>query len=89
MKTVILAIFLSAFLVYMYYRYSACGWCGAEGFQTKQKQPPANPLVTLVKKLNSMSKYLSDPGMWKERISMVNMTPIELARQHLDQTRQR
>jgi hypothetical protein len=86
MKTVILAIFLSAFIVYLYYRHSACGWCGAEGFQAKPTaKPTPNPLAELVKKLTSMSKYLSDTAMWKERITMVNMTPIELARRHLDQ----
>lgn len=85
MKTVLLTIFILAFATYVYTRYGSCG-CGAEGFKTENEKP--NPLVHLIKKLGTMTKYLSDPHMWKDRIEMVGMSPADLARRHLNSMKQ-
>lgn len=82
MKTVILTIFILGLATYLFVRYMPCGCAAAEGFQANQEKP--NPLIKLVKKLGTMSKYLSNPNMWKERIEMFSMTPTELARRHLN-----
>jgi hypothetical protein len=88
MKTVLLTIFILALATYVYMRYRSCG-CGKEGFKaTPDTTEKPNPLVKLIKKLGTMTKYLSDPHMWKDRIEMFGMSPADLARRHLNSMKQ-
>jgi len=50
----------------------------AEGFENEE-----NPLITVMGTIRRMSTKLMDMNMWKERIIMSNMTPVELARYHI------
>jgi hypothetical protein len=50
-----------------------------EGFENVEE----NPLVTVMGTIRRMSTKLMDINMWKERIVMSNMTPVELARYHI------
>lgn len=88
MKAVLLTIFILTLATFLYFRFGSCG-CSAEGFQasTRKSEKP-NPLIKLVKKLGVMTKYLSDPKMWKDRIEMVGMSPADLARRHLNSMKQ-
>jgi len=49
-----------------------------EGFENE-----GNPLITVMGTIRRMSTKLMDIDMWKERIVMSNMTPVELARYHI------
>jgi hypothetical protein len=49
-----------------------------EGFENEE-----NPLVAVMGTIRRMSTRLMDINMWKERIVMSNMTPVELARYHI------
>jgi hypothetical protein len=44
-------------------------------------------LKSVMKPIRNLSGILLDPSNWKERISMVNMTPTELARMYLNSNR--
>ena len=50
-----------------------------EGFENEE----GNPLITVMGTIRRMSTRLMDIDMWKERIVMSNMTPVELARYHI------
>ena len=59
-----------------------------EGFAaSKAAQEPQtevnNALLAVMAKLKKMTGYLMDPALWKERIAMAKMTPMELARLQL------
>jgi hypothetical protein len=51
-----------------------------EGFENVDDK---SPLVTVMGTIRRMSTTLMDINMWKERITMANMTPIELARYYI------
>jgi len=70
-----------------------CG-CGVEGFEggsnvrqtlEKAKAQSGNALLALMGKLKRMNGFLANPKNWKERIEMFSMTPMDLARKHLQE----
>jgi len=56
-----------------------------EGFaeEKEKEKEKANPLLSLVAQLKRMSTTLVDPAMWADRLEMSTMSPVELARRHL------
>jgi hypothetical protein len=56
-------------------------------FRTKKEGfadvPEDNPLITVMGTIRRLSGKLMDISMWKERITMASMTPVELARYHI------
>ena len=42
-----------------------------------------NALVSIVSQMKRMTKHLADPAMLMDRLEMFSMSPIELARRHL------
>jgi hypothetical protein len=46
-----------------------------------EKDP--NVLLSLVARLKRMSGFLVSSANWKDRIEMVNMNPMDLARRHI------
>lgn len=49
-----------------------------EGFQTQEEA-----MSNLLQSMNKIGKKLLDPEMWLERIQMMHLTPVELARKQL------
>jgi len=49
-----------------------------EGFQTQEEA-----MSNLLQSMNKIGKKLLDPEMWAERIQMMHLTPVELARKQL------
>ena len=49
-----------------------------EGFQTQE-----DAMSHLLQSINKIGKKLLDPEMWSERIQMMHLTPVELARKQL------
>ena len=54
-----------------------------EGFENADD---TNPITKVMEVIRRLSTTLMDTNMWKERILMSNMTPVELARHHLNST---
>ena len=61
-----------------------------EGFKNKAEEKRQeiasridNILVNVLDKAKHVSSYLSDSGLWKERIELAKMSYMELARSHL------
>jgi hypothetical protein len=62
-----------------------------EGFADKSSDTEAvaeaeagpNPLLSLMGNLKRMSGYLINPTTWTDRITIMNMTPTELARHYI------
>lgn len=54
----------------------------------KGKEQVENALVSLMTIMKRMTRNLADPVMLKERLEMFSMSPIELARRHLQRTEQ-
>lgn len=62
-----------------------------EGFESAKEEPlprsgaamEPHPLVGVMGTIRRLSTKLMDISMWKERIAMSNMSPVELARLHL------
>ena len=44
----------------------------------------SNALVSLVSQLKRISGYVTDRNVWSERLEMYSMSPVELARRHLN-----
>lgn len=53
-----------------------------EGFDGEENTP-SNPLDSVMKLIRRSSSRLLDIDMWKERILMSSMSPMDLARYHL------
>ena len=51
-----------------------------EGFENVEE----NPLVTVMGTIRRLSTTLMDVNLWKERITMSSMSPVDLARFHLN-----
>lgn len=51
-----------------------------EGFENEDEK---SPLITVMGTIRRMSTTLMDINMWKERITMANMKPIDLARYYI------
>ena len=49
-----------------------------EGFQAE-----GNALVNLVGNIKRINTYLVDPAMWTDRIEMLTMSPVDLARREI------
>ena len=83
MNTTLLFIFVlltSCITIFLLYRAFAVK---KEGFADV---PEENPLITVMGTIRRLSSKLMDISMWKERITMANMTPVELARYHIKST---
>ena len=70
---VVSALFLLGALYYIV-RYGTC----KEGFQDE-----GNALVNLVGNIKRINTYLVDPTMWTDRIEMLTMSPVDLARREI------
>ena len=80
------ALFLVFVLCVFVCMYSFFSWKEGkreEGFAEEEKEKEINPLISLVAQLKRMSTKLVDPAMWVDRLEMSTMTPVELARRHL------
>ena len=55
--------------------------CGAEGFAAQSVD--GNYVIDLLGNLKRMSATLADPQMWKERIDMIQKSPVDLAREYI------
>lgn len=53
----------------------------AEGFDATQNMQV--DLTKMVKSVSSIGKKLLDPEMWKYRIQIMNLSPVELARKQI------
>jgi hypothetical protein len=76
--------FLTLFGVYMFLKPRV------EGFKDKAEETRQqiaarvdNVLLDVLKKAKHMSSYLTDTGLWKERIGLAKMSYMELARSQL------
>ena len=79
MKSIVLIVITVLFLVSLYIVLKHRGTI--EGFlDTPQVD---NALLNIISKLKHMPGYLADPKSWIERISLANMSPVELARYHI------
>ena len=54
-----------------------------EGFQDKDSKGKGNVLVNIVENVKRINKYLIDPALWTDRIEMITMNPVELARREI------
>ena len=54
-----------------------------KGKEKEKEKEKENPLISLVAQLKRMSTTLVDPAMWADRLEMSTMSPVELARRHL------
>ena len=55
--------------------------CGAEGFTARSVD--GNYVIDLLGNLKRISATLADPQMWKERIDMIQKSPVDLAREYI------
>ena len=77
MKSIILITLLLVFLYILYINYRTT----IEGFLETPKID--NALLNVMAKLKRVSGYLSDPKSWIERITLANMSSVELARHYI------
>ena len=75
-----LSIILTIYIVYYFYEY---GTCNAEGFESEEAKP-ANSLISIISTLKRVNGYLTDPKMWTDRLEMLKLSPVELARRELN-----
>ena len=58
-----------------------------EGFQDKalkgKGKGKGNVLINIVENVKRINKYLVNPTLWTDRIEMVSMNPVELARREI------
>jgi hypothetical protein len=79
MKSIVLIVITLLFLVSLYILIKHRGTI--EGFLDKPEID--NTLFNVISKLKHVAGYLTDPKSWIERISLANMTPVELARHYI------
>jgi hypothetical protein len=85
MKTImivllVLSVILTILAVVQFNKYGTCASDRQEGFRVKEEP---NALLSLVGSLKRINGYLTDPKMWSERIEMMYMDPVALARREL------
>jgi hypothetical protein len=54
-----------------------------EGFQDKASKGKGNVLINIVENVKRINKYLVNPTLWTDRIEMISMNPVELARREI------
>lgn len=87
----VVSVLLTIFMIWFMMRRGQCAApasaaaAAAEGFaNTDAPQTELNNvLLKTMSTLKRMSGYLTDPVVWKERLTFYTMTPGELARLHL------
>lgn len=58
----------------------------SEGFEVEQADVN-NILINLVSQMKRITSNLADPKMLMDRLDMASMSPVELARRHLQQSK--
>ncbi len=91
--------FLTIAVAVYYLRYGKCSkpTTSVEGFAEEAKggkltakqriekasSQATNVLLDVIAKAKKASAHVTDPAIWKERLTFATMSPVELARNHL------
>lgn len=82
----LVSVFLTVLQVWLFFRYGKC-----EGFADSGSAGPMDISYSatfgrLFGIIRRLSGVLKNPAEWKDRYEMMHLTPVELARRHIQKT---
>jgi hypothetical protein len=93
---VILSTLLTIVMMYSLIRYGKCGSNKIEeGFSTtkgklkKAKKETGNALLNVIAQAKKVSSYALDRSIWSDRLNMIHLSPMDLARKYINEQNKR